>query len=553
MLVIAAAALVLSMPQVPPAVQQAPAHRQRLHAVAAELGAIGVKVDPDQVEVVEADVAGVAQALRRSVEPVVGPSHIEALWFAMGAAALDVEKEVEDFANNYFRTLGLGQPVWYATATRQLLVSTSQPATDLDREFARELARAARHQQSDPIQHGTRLGTSTDALLLARSLAEGEADLARALVTLHRQRRDPAKLTDEELAITAAERTDFSVQFGRAFGRAHLGRAFRSGGWPAVGRALATPPANSARYLHPERDQWASDIVLSMPEWPTALGKAAIVRDDTFGELGLRLFVGSAGGDKVTPELAAIGWRADAMRLWRREDGSRAMVWRLCFDRPTDAEFFRACVGRARGRIEIRGTVVDWAYAAEDTVAAELQKALAAIPLPAAPTAGEAEAAARAERPLLDAMDRIEDGRWHVPSIGFSVPVEPGFVTEMVGNSPVLYAPPANDPQNASFRDYVLVSTEPAPAPIVETLMAIVKESLTRAPYSLVKTEKRRLDGRDVLWTEFTSQNQRLHHIQVDWLQDGKVISLSTTSLDSRWPAAAPVFTKLLEGLAFRR
>lgn len=121
---------------------------------------------------------------------------------------------------------------------------------------------------------------------------------------------------------------------GSDFVRAALGR----GGWRAVDRLYADPPASTEQILHPERYFGARDEPRAIDLPPEAAGEP-LVRG-SWGEFGTALVLGAALADSALPALAARGWDGDRYGLWRLPGGGVSYVWVTAWDAPSDAARF---------------------------------------------------------------------------------------------------------------------------------------------------------------------------------------------------------------------
>ncbi len=124
--------------------------------------------------------------------------------------------------------------------------------------------------------------------------------------------------------------------------------AFRAGGWEAVDRLYADPPASTEQILHPEKYRETRDapVALGRPE-----GGAGVtyLTSGSLGEFGTRLVLAAALGDSLA-EAPARGWDGDRYALYRLEDGGRRFAWTLAWDTPRDAEEFARAYAQAIAR-----------------------------------------------------------------------------------------------------------------------------------------------------------------------------------------------------------
>jgi hypothetical protein len=119
----------------------------------------------------------------------------------------------------------------------------------------------------------------------------------------------------------------------------------RKGGWAAVNRAWENPPITTEQILHVEKwEAHEPPIAIDDPPFGTLGTGWAVADDDTYGELGARIWFGEWVGAARAAGLAA-GWGGDRGALVK--DGSAyAFAWHLRYDdakpKPADAYAARA-------------------------------------------------------------------------------------------------------------------------------------------------------------------------------------------------------------------
>jgi hypothetical protein len=138
-----------------------------------------------------------------------------------------------------------------------------------------------------------------------------------------------------------------SLAFQYDDGTAFTGRALNSGGWAAVDRAQADPPASTEQVLHPERyferRDPPVDVRLGGTDRPEAAGWTRIF-EDTFGELQIRVLAARTLAPDEAARIAA-GWGGDRLRALARGDDV-VLVWMTAWDTPDDAAEFAAAMPR---------------------------------------------------------------------------------------------------------------------------------------------------------------------------------------------------------------
>ena len=121
------------------------------------------------------------------------------------------------------------------------------------------------------------------------------------------------------------------------------------GGWDAVDAALESPPPSTEQILHPEKLGVDQPVVIDLPDLSVALGADwSQTYTQTFGELGLQVFVAGGEAPNTLPGLpaawphqeAAAGWGGDRLAMYEGPDGAWAIDWQTAWDTPADATEF---------------------------------------------------------------------------------------------------------------------------------------------------------------------------------------------------------------------
>jgi hypothetical protein len=117
----------------------------------------------------------------------------------------------------------------------------------------------------------------------------------------------------------------------------------RKGGERGVDELFRHPPTTSEQVLHPEKyaaGEPARDVRLD--EAGFAEGGWRNVTSTPLGEIGVRGLL-MAGVSRETAVRAAAGWGGDRAYLFERPNSTPLFVWKIVWDKPSDAvEFFRA-------------------------------------------------------------------------------------------------------------------------------------------------------------------------------------------------------------------
>lgn len=124
------------------------------------------------------------------------------------------------------------------------------------------------------------------------------------------------------------------------------------GGWNAINLAHRSPPKSTEQVLHPERyldgDVPRSVTMPNIPGLKNAGYKLA--EEDTLGELEIRIYFAQGVSEKAA-ERAADGWSWDRLRLYRKENGEKAVIWFTTWDDENEAKEAEAAAHRVFARV----------------------------------------------------------------------------------------------------------------------------------------------------------------------------------------------------------
>lgn len=157
--------------------------------------------------------------------------------------------------------------------------------------------------------------------------------------------RGPAPETqgDKELAAAPAwlrETMEFSYVEGMLF----CSSVRKKGGQELLDRAFRDdPPRSSEQILHPEKWHTLRDdpVLLIWPDLSLVLPGARKLAEGQLGELGIRILLREANGDRSSSERAAAGWGGDRFAVYEK-DGRRLLAWITAWDSAADAGEFRS-------------------------------------------------------------------------------------------------------------------------------------------------------------------------------------------------------------------
>ncbi len=204
--------------------------------------------------------------------------------------------------------------------------------------WSHELEHVYQQRRHHLGSHLYELRNNSDAQLAASAVAEGDAVLVMAAVGTASERATPRELADaaeQILTLLGTIREGAAPpEVPRVFvdklifpyeaGTRYVSACLRAGGWRAVERALAQPPASTEQLLHPNR-RTDQPVPLDDDDLPELTGWD-VVQVDVSGEWGLTEWLASVL-PRDEAEQAAAGWDGDCGRVARRT-GDPA-VWRF--------------------------------------------------------------------------------------------------------------------------------------------------------------------------------------------------------------------------------
>lgn len=230
---------------------------------------------------------------------------------------------------------------------------------DLVGEFvvAHELTHALQDQHwSLPTTLEPLIDSHGDALLARHALLEGDATLAGfsymrggdldagTLTWIEGQLAQvPTQLAERYPDVPEVIRATLAFQYDA--GAAFAGWALAAGGWRAVDRAEADPPASTEQVLHPARYFATRDrpvtIALGGTEGLEAGGWTRTL-EDTFGELQIRVLARRTL-PRERADHVADGWGGDRLRALARGE-ELVLVWMTAWDSQAEADEFAGAV-----------------------------------------------------------------------------------------------------------------------------------------------------------------------------------------------------------------
>lgn len=233
---------------------------------------------------------------------------------------------------------------FFEPTSREMVIvqGAALPESSAPLVWAHELAHAAQEARFGLPSYVVGLNSNADAQRAAAAMAEGDATLVMFLVASHPGSAPPdpdAFRAAQEQAMAAFPGIPrFFVEdliFPYAAGYQAVLSAYRRGGWAAVDRLLAAPPASTAEILAPHRPPPGPPLVDDvLPGTPEGFEE---VLTNTLGQWGLQQWLGRSLPATEAAVLAAT-WDADRFRMVRtsRAPHRWGLVWRIRCRSPED-------------------------------------------------------------------------------------------------------------------------------------------------------------------------------------------------------------------------
>jgi len=221
---------------------------------------------------------------------------------------------------------------------------------ELDLEEKLTHAHEYMHALQDQYHDISRLGDpelTRDGRLALRALGEGEAELleflfqSRGYLTGEQSAdSNPVFVTPESTSTPSFLLSDFSFPYVQGY--AFVSYFFNDGAFTAVNQLWEAEPVSTEQILHPERYA-AGDVPqeTTLPDLTTALGSGwALLEDGRFGEFYLREYLQQWLETQDEVDTAATGWGGDQYAVYRHNDGTQLLAYKLKWDTPSDQTEF---------------------------------------------------------------------------------------------------------------------------------------------------------------------------------------------------------------------
>ena len=137
-----------------------------------------------------------------------------------------------------------------------------------------------------------------------------------------------------------------TLMFPYDAGLAFVQGIYSKGGWAAVDKVYANPPASTSQILHPDLyTAGVTPVAVTVPAVPASLGGWKLTMQDTLGELQLRIWLEGESPDSAVRTAAATGtssWGGDRVGLYEGPNGAWAVVLHTAWRSDAGATAFSA-------------------------------------------------------------------------------------------------------------------------------------------------------------------------------------------------------------------
>jgi hypothetical protein len=510
----------------------------RVRALEAELARGGMRFEPPTA-VQQVGAGEYQEQAQAELDRLYGASWFETHAFVREALGIDRS------SNRAAVRAALGRSqlgcfaAFYRTDTRSLVIDESRRGELRDAELARALAFASRSQEPAFAELLAEPRTS-EKVQLVRALVAGQGEWAALALAEMRAGRDPVQLKWENLDEPLAPGIGDTLcrELVRA-GRDHVLRRLRDFGSAGITGLLTEAPASTEQLLHPSKLYKDRPRVLDLPQWPAELG-LTLVREESFGELGLYALLVESGVAPAVARVATVGWDGDRAQFLRDSSGRLAIVARIAFDRIDDtAQFTLELRERALGTVIPRGFVLDWIRSENVATVDSLIATLNAQKPGLKANREDQDSTILIEKALESSVDmrpRIEAGRWVLPRFQLSIPVPEGWITDTFGGQPFLVGP-----QIGRFKDNLsVVDLEVERGLSLDQWIEKQKNILANSPgLTLDVAERRTLGTRDFAYVRYHGKIEanELDCTMLAYILDGRpvLVTMSIAKDNVEW------------------
>jgi hypothetical protein len=246
---------------------------------------------------------------------------------------------------------------FYASEPATLYVDAALSGVDRQRALAHELVHALQDRAQGLSRRLRYEPGAWDRQSALHALAEGDAVAVVEQLGFGASERAPPEAGPALPGVIAR-----SLAAPYLDARARVAELLAEGGFAAVDRALAEPPASSHQLLHPG----AGAALSALDDFPAPSSAYQPVYADVLGEQSLRCVLEEWVAGAAAAELAS-GWAADRVSVFA-SDTDVAVVWELALQRPElasgIARLLAAAVDRASS-VRAGVPVADWTCGAD--------------------------------------------------------------------------------------------------------------------------------------------------------------------------------------------
>ena len=242
----------------------------------------------------------------------------------------------------------------YAGEPPTLYVDSALSGVDRQRALAHELVHALQdrvHGLSRRLRHEPGAWDRQSAL---HALAEADALAVVERLGFGTDERLPSR---EGPALPGVIARSLAAPYLDA--RVRVSELLEQGGFSAVDRLLAQPPASSHELLHPGEDAGLPTLA----EFPTPSSAYQAVYGDVLGEQSLRDVLEEWASADEAAGLASE-WAGDRVSAFASDDDI-AIVWELALERQGTADAIARMLAAARGWAPPTGAVAEWSCGAD--------------------------------------------------------------------------------------------------------------------------------------------------------------------------------------------
>ena len=271
-------------------------------------------------------------------------------------AALGLIPGGTDLKKTYLGLLGEQVGAFYDQHSGELFTFSGQSLANSQNQIilAHELTHALEDQHFHLANLPLEAKGNDDRVLAATALVEGDATLVMdrymigTLSTASIREGLVATVATDVRQLAAAPRfLRETLLFPYLRGQEFCQRLYDRGGWAALARAFAHPPASTSLILHPDRfldDPSEQPAAVNFPD-AALLGEQPI-DDNVLGEFGLRQWLVTWSRNETQAAETAAGWKGDRYLVYGGPQAA-SYVWETVWRSPGEAAGFGAAAVRA--------------------------------------------------------------------------------------------------------------------------------------------------------------------------------------------------------------